>query len=112
MFQLSAICDAVFARGAPAVRVRFLAPEDEGAEGAGSARRLGHRHDVGATAASGSPLSGEPSEDHSTEYVVAVIRQKFASGGPRPGERMREAELATALGVSRGTVREALAILE
>jgi DNA-binding GntR family transcriptional regulator len=46
------------------------------------------------------------------EYVVRIIREKTASGEFRPGEHLRESELAAALGVSRGPVREALAILE
>lgn len=46
------------------------------------------------------------------DYVVGVIREKTASGELRPGEHLRKAELAAALGVSRGPVREALAILE
>jgi len=39
------------------------------------------------------------------DYVVGVIREKTASGELRPGEHLREAELAAALGVSRGPVR-------
>lgn len=46
------------------------------------------------------------------EYVVGVIREKTASGELRPGEHLRESELAAALGVSRGPVREAFAILQ
>lgn len=46
------------------------------------------------------------------DYVVGVIRERAATGELRPGEHLREAELAAALGVSRGPVREALAILE
>ncbi|SKC67373.1 GntR family transcriptional regulator [Krasilnikoviella flava] len=46
------------------------------------------------------------------EYVVGVIRDEIARGELRPGEHLRETELAAALDVSRGPVREALAILE
>ena len=46
------------------------------------------------------------------DYVVGVIRDQIATGKLRPGEHLREAELAVALDVSRGPVREALAVLE
>lgn len=46
------------------------------------------------------------------DYVVRIIREKTASGEFRPGDHLRETDLAAALGVSRGPVREALAILE
>lgn len=46
------------------------------------------------------------------DYVVGVIRDQIATGTLRPGEHLREAELAVALDVSRGPIREAFAILE
>ncbi|WP_043349045.1 GntR family transcriptional regulator [Beutenbergia cavernae] len=46
------------------------------------------------------------------EYVVRELRERIATGELRPGEHLRETELAAALNVSRGPVREAFAILE
>lgn len=57
-------------------------------------------------------LAEGPPRTTLADYVVGVIREKTASGELRPGQHLREAELAAALGVSRGPVREALAILE
>ena len=47
-----------------------------------------------------------------TDFVAGVVRAQIAGGVLQPGEHLREAELAAALDVSRGPVREALAILE
>ncbi|SEE78324.1 GntR family transcriptional regulator [Ruania alba] len=47
-----------------------------------------------------------------SEHVVQILREKMASGELAPGARLREAEIAEALDVSRGPVREALALLE
>lgn len=58
------------------------------------------------------PLSASPPRTSLADYVVGVIREKTATGELRPGQHLREAELAAALGVSRGPVREALALLE
>ncbi len=58
------------------------------------------------------PLSATAPRTTLADYVVEVIRAKTASGELRPGQHLREAELAAALGVSRGPVREALALLE
>ena len=44
--------------------------------------------------------------------VVKVLRDLISQGHFKPGEHLKEAELATALGVSRGPVREALTQLE
>lgn len=46
------------------------------------------------------------------EYVVGRLREQMAVGDLAPGAHLREAELAAALDVSRGPVREALALLE
>ncbi|GAF50032.1 GntR family transcriptional regulator [Rhodococcus wratislaviensis] len=46
------------------------------------------------------------------ERVVAEIRQTILSGRAEPGAVLRETELADQLGVSRGPVRDALAVLE
>jgi DNA-binding GntR family transcriptional regulator len=45
------------------------------------------------------------------ESVAASIRQSILAGRFSPGERLVEAELARELGVSRGPIREALALL-
>lgn len=47
-----------------------------------------------------------------TDYVVGMLREQIAGGQLKPGEHLRETELAAALDVSRGPVREAFAILE
>lgn len=46
------------------------------------------------------------------DEVLATLRQALISGGFEAGERIREVELASRLGVSRGTLREALRHLE
>ena len=52
--------------------------------------------------------------DRSTlrERALAALRAAITSGQYRPGDHLGEVELATNLGVSRGTVREALRHLE
>jgi DNA-binding GntR family transcriptional regulator len=57
------------------------------------------------------PLS---SLDRSTlrERALQAVRSAITSGQYRPGEHLGEVELATHLGVSRGTVREALRHLQ
>jgi DNA-binding GntR family transcriptional regulator len=57
------------------------------------------------------PLS---SLDRSTlrERSLAALRSAITSGGYRPGDHLGEVELASHLGVSRGTVREALRHLQ
>ncbi|MBI3974408.1 MAG: FCD domain-containing protein [Chloroflexi bacterium] len=46
------------------------------------------------------------------EHAVEAIRHAIISGALRPGERIREDELAEKLGTSRGPVREAVRALE
>ena len=46
------------------------------------------------------------------ERVVAEIRQSILTGRARPGAALLETELAEQLGVSRGPVRDALALLQ
>jgi DNA-binding GntR family transcriptional regulator len=46
------------------------------------------------------------------DQVVARLREAILQGSLMPGEQLREAALATSLGVSRGPVREALNQLE
>src|SRR6187455_1623528 len=57
------------------------------------------------------PLS---SLDRSTlrERALEALRAAITSGSYRPGDHLGEVELATHLGVSRGTVREALRHLQ
>ena len=52
--------------------------------------------------------------DRSTlrERTLQALRAAITSGQYRPGDSLREAELATSLGVSRGTVRQALRHLQ
>jgi DNA-binding GntR family transcriptional regulator len=52
--------------------------------------------------------------DRSTlrERTVKALRSAITSGQYRPGERLKEVELAEHLGVSRGTVRQALQHLQ
>jgi DNA-binding GntR family transcriptional regulator len=61
-------------------------------------------------------MSVEPlsSLDRSTlrERALVALRSAITSGRYRPGEHLGEVELATHLGVSRGTVREALRHLQ
>jgi len=61
-------------------------------------------------------LSAEPlpTMDRSTlrERVLQALRSAITSGAYRPGDHLGEVELAGRLGVSRGTVREALRHLQ
>src|SRR3954466_3926627 len=61
-------------------------------------------------------MSIEPlaSLDRSTlrERALEALRAAILSGQYRPGDHLGEVELATSLGVSRGTVREALRHLQ
>jgi DNA-binding GntR family transcriptional regulator len=52
--------------------------------------------------------------DRSTlrERALSALRAAITSGQYRPGDHLGEVELATGLGISRGTVREALRHLE
>lgn len=52
--------------------------------------------------------------NHNTiaKQVVRAIRRQIFSGALKPDERVVEAEIAAAMGISRGPVREALAELE
>ena len=55
-----------------------------------------------------------PSLDRSTlrERALQSLRAAITSGRYRPGDHLGEVELASHLGVSRGTVREALRHLQ
>jgi DNA-binding GntR family transcriptional regulator len=44
--------------------------------------------------------------------VLAALREELVSGSLRPGERVNEVQVAEQLGVSRGTLREAIRNLE
>src|SRR5215213_7336757 len=54
------------------------------------------------------PMTYTPLRDE----VLNTLRQALITGGFAAGERIREVELAARLGVSRGTLREALRHLE
>jgi DNA-binding GntR family transcriptional regulator len=62
------------------------------------------------------PVTVEPlaSLDRSTlrERALHALRSAITSGQYRPGDHLGEVELATSLGISRGTVREALRHLQ
>lgn len=46
------------------------------------------------------------------QHAAEAIRRAIVSGALRPGERLREEEMAERLGISRGPVREAVRALE
>ena len=46
------------------------------------------------------------------QHAVESLRQTFIAGALKPGERVRQEEIAERLGVSLAPVREALAVLE
>jgi DNA-binding GntR family transcriptional regulator len=46
------------------------------------------------------------------EATAAAVRKALLSGDLKPGDRLREADLAEQLGISRGPVREAIRMLE
>jgi DNA-binding GntR family transcriptional regulator len=64
----------------------------------------------------GPPVTAEPlvNLDRSTlrERALEALRSAITSGQYRPGDHLGEVELATNLGISRGTVREALRHLQ
>jgi DNA-binding GntR family transcriptional regulator len=64
----------------------------------------------------GPPVTAEPLSnlDRSTlrERALEALRSAITSGQYRPGDHLGEVELATNLGISRGTVREALRHLQ
>lgn len=45
------------------------------------------------------------------DWTVEAVRERIASGGYAPGQRLIEADLTAELGVSRSTVREAFRLL-
>jgi DNA-binding GntR family transcriptional regulator len=46
-----------------------------------------------------------------TSHIVEELKQRIESGRMKPGERLNEATLAEAMGVSRGPIREAIRTL-
>ena len=62
---------------------------------------------------SSSPAVGEPGPPESkTTYAHARLRQEIIDGSIRPGEPLRQADLARRFGISPTPVREALRLLE
>ncbi len=59
-----------------------------------------------------SPLPSLPSQRALGDLVTDVLRDMITGGRFQPGEHLKEAELADALKVSRGPIRQALARLE
>jgi DNA-binding GntR family transcriptional regulator len=57
-------------------------------------------------------LLPQPAQPALSEVVVQVLRDMISQGHFKPGQHLKEAELAAALKVSRGPVREALTQLE
>ncbi len=57
-------------------------------------------------------LLAQPAQPSLSDIVVEVLREMISQGHFKPGQHLKEAELATALKVSRGPVREALNQLE
>jgi len=57
-------------------------------------------------------LLPQPSQPSLSDGVLTILRQMIATGQFTPGQHLKEAELAAALNVSRGPVREALTQLE
>lgn len=63
-------------------------------------------------AAGGERRAPDGSSSLRGEFVYAAVRDDIASGRLRPGDRLRETEIAERMGVSRTPVREALKRLE
>ncbi len=63
---------------------------------------------TGRTAAAGADLEALPRGEHAYRRIRAAIQ----AGDLKPGERLREMDLAESIGLSRTPVREALARLE
>lgn len=57
-------------------------------------------------------LLAQPTQPSLSAIVVNVLREMISQGHFKPGQHLKEAELAAALKVSRGPVREALTQLE
>ena len=57
------------------------------------------------------PLPPLARRESTAEAVAAVLRAQIAGGAIRPGTQLREEHIASALEVSRNTVREAFRLL-
>lgn len=57
-------------------------------------------------------LLPQPSQHSLGDSVLTILREMISTGKVAPGQHLKEAELAAALNVSRGPVREALTQLE
>jgi DNA-binding GntR family transcriptional regulator len=64
--------------------------------------------ELGAPARPDAGLEPLRQPDRLAESAATVLRERIVAGGFSPGERLVEADIARQLGVSRGTVREAL----
>lgn len=69
------------------------------------------RTGTGETTSHGDAPDAAPGALRITDRVAQLVREALANGQFKPGERVKEAPLATRLGVSRGPVREALRVL-
>ena len=47
-----------------------------------------------------------------SDQIIEVIKDDLLRGALKPGDRIKEAQLAERLGISRAPVREALSLLE
>ncbi len=83
-----------------------LINDSHGADGA-YAQRAGADEHESHNDVPGAP----PGSPRIADRVAQLVREALASGQFKPGERVKEAPLATRLGVSRGPVREALRVL-
>jgi DNA-binding GntR family transcriptional regulator len=76
------------------------------------AGRSGDRPDRRATVSVSQPEPSEAPPTSKTAYVLERLRREIANGAIRPGEPLRQADLARRFGVSPTPVREALRLLE
>lgn len=56
-------------------------------------------------------VDGAAEHAHTTAWIAAVLRNRIAAGELTPGSKLSEQALATALGVSRNTLRQAFTTL-
>lgn len=56
-------------------------------------------------------VDGAAEHAHTTAWIASVLRNRIAAGELAPGCKLSEQALATAIGVSRNTLRQAFTIL-